>query len=1105
MECPKCHSVLDDNQTVCPVCHKVLLLECPNCHTIGESAVCSKCGYTLLVKCAKCSKINSTETSTCSKCKFPTATSLAYQECETDEFASIRVHFESLRKIRKLLKSQELYSKFFYKLKNLLIAQLKGVDCKFIIYGDNFVINMCKELSFATSSAKALRLAIKILNTFVDSNSKVYDEFAVPLGLTLTITKKSSEELQKLDRIENNVKLLTVKKGSKRYLKGMQLVLDQYVCDSVNKDYKTDSLYTMEDDGQTTMFYEVLLDSYVLPPSSETEEPSMSPVAQKNIIQKSQEEEKDIYSFKVFDINAKCHFTKVTSTSFIERLLTLDFKKNDKILSIRSEENSKVDNAELVKFFAEQGYRVLNVFCTEQLNYRPWGFFEALFKEYWQLSFYSGFNDLSSLPQNAIQRFKPLFDLLYAKPAKSMTPEDGRFGYMEHWNSFLRVLGNVVIIVDGFENLDDTTLQTLELYFDKYMNIKPVFIFETTKELSVHSKIKSLLRTPCYTEFTITKTSIDACLASLKSDATDFIQSFYYEKIKEKFNGSYLYFENAIKYLEESGTLLDFEDKLIIKNNKSVVIPNSIKDLYKSRIKIFNKNTDASLMLAYLSILGGRVDFKTFETLEIKDVARNAKMLADAGLCYVNENILYLNNYNILSNVIDTGLKKNASAFLCKSILSKLGKGLDDTVAFNIMGRLGCYNEEYLTLWKNSVFALKTGDYDAYLKNCLGFLALVEHISADISEEVIEENKKEVYNNILMCLYSYSPAKIYFIENILLIDAINQGDDEKIVKLSNLMLQGALITSNYTDALGLLHNILSRMKNPTLIVDGAVNTKFLLFSLVNIEILYNIGDYRACADLANEILAVLTPEILEKVKPASFSINLFVSHLLETLRLSAFAKLFLLDDDLDEFFAKVTNSLAADLPEKECIVAIRDYLSGKVYSTGNIEAYTPFSKVVFLILQEFTALEGDYKHFAQNIYQAKLLALDVQAKELELFCDLLIAYAYSKIGVPEKAEAIYNDVLLYAENSAMFMTIALAKYLLAKLRLEMGKPEETLLAINDTLAMLQKQENQAEIIYALFEKFYIDTVREQGLTSVDLEVEEQKLSPYADKLKRLLD
>ena len=55
MECPKCHSYVDDNQTVCPKCHKVLLLECPNCHTLGESAVCSTCGYTILVKCSKCS------------------------------------------------------------------------------------------------------------------------------------------------------------------------------------------------------------------------------------------------------------------------------------------------------------------------------------------------------------------------------------------------------------------------------------------------------------------------------------------------------------------------------------------------------------------------------------------------------------------------------------------------------------------------------------------------------------------------------------------------------------------------------------------------------------------------------------------------------------------------------------------------------------------------------------------------------------------------------------------------------------------------------------------------------------------------------------------
>ena len=44
------------------------------------------------------------------------------------------------------------------------------------------------------------------------------------------------------------------------------------------------------------------------------------------------------------------------------------------------------------------------------------------------------------------------------------------------------------------------------------------------------------------------------------------------------------------------------------------------------------------------------------------------------------------------------------------------------------------------------------------------------------------------------------------------------------------MLQGALISANYSDALSLLHNIFIRIPNPTLLVDGAINTKFLLLS-----------------------------------------------------------------------------------------------------------------------------------------------------------------------------------------------------------------------------------------------------------------------------------
>ena len=1087
MECPKWHTKLDDNQTVCPRCHKVLLLECPNCKNLSESAVCEKCGYTIVVKCSKCGKINPVTKEKCSKCGFPVKTSLAYQECESDDFASIIVKFGALKNIRRLLKSQELYSKFYYRLKNLLLAQLKGVDCKLIIYNDVFVINMNKELSFATSSNKAARLAIKVVNAFSELNNNIVEELSSPLNLSLTIVKKSSENLQDLIEYENNVKLLNIKKSNKKYLLGLKIILDQDVCDNIGKDYKTDSLYSIEENGRTIMFYEIVLDDYVLPPSKDDDE-NIAPVHKASLPKsKPENEEKDIYAFKVFDINAKCTFDRVPAASLLNRMSALDFANKDKILAIRGDCNLQPSSQDLVKFFESKDYKVLSVTCTESMNYKPWGFFDAVLRDFWGLSFHNKFNQGLD-----IKNHKALFDLLMFKPVKAMSPEDARFAYMEHIGKFLSSLQKTVILVEGFEYLDDTSIQTLELYFDRFKNIKTNFVFVTSSEHAVHTKIKGLLRTPCYTEITLKKSSIDSLLSTLKSDAADFIQSFYFEKIRENFDGSLLYFETALSYLKETNVLLDFDNKLIIKSHKSVILPSSLKDLYKAKIKHLSKNMDLSLILAYSAILSSRIDFQTLAALEIKDIEKNAKLLQDAGLARVIDGIIYINNYNLVSSVVLASLKKDILEFLCKNILAKIGKGLDDTSSITVMGKLSCFKEEYLLLWRNSQFGMNTGDYDAYLKNCLGFLSLVEHIG-DLDPEAVENNKKEVYSNILLCLYSYSPAKIYYIENLLLADAIKEGDDEKIVKLSNLMLQGALISSNYTDALSLLHNILSRMQQPVMLVDGAVNTKFLLLSLVNIEILYNIGDFRQCADTASEILDVLTPEILDKVKPASFSANLFVSHILETFRLAGFAKLYLLDKDLDEFFEKIKLSLNAELPEKDCILTVKDYLAGKEYAVSNIESASPFSKVIFLILQEISVLKDDYKRFAQNIYQAKLLAADLHQYEFELFCDLLIAYAYSKIGIPQKAQSIYTDVLNKAEKSAMFNTLALARYFAAKLKLASQKTDEAFLYINDTLAMLQKFNNQSKIIYALFEKLYIQAAQEQGFAAVDVESENQKL------------
>ena len=1082
MKCKKCKRDIPDNSTVCPHCRKVLALECPNCHSIGDSPVCTNCGYIILTKCSKCGKTVSTSAEKC-KCGFPVNNSIAYQECESDEFASVTISFTSLKQIRKILGTQELFTKFFFKLRNLLVAQFSGIEGKIINYNDVFVVNFNKELSFATSANKAVRFALKIANALSSLNLKVVEEFAIPLKLNISITKKLAVNLLKNSYINNNVKLLTVKKDENKYLKGMQIILDQYVRDEVDKDIKTDSLFTIEDNGLSLMFYEILLESYVIPPSASVNQepvvtiPKYDSCSEKTII-------KEENNFKVFDISAKCKFENSNAVKIFD-----NFNSN-KIISLRSLNYLGIKTSNIIDFYRQKKLRVLHIVCTEELNYTAWGIFQQIFREYYNLSLHNSF-----IPEDfSVKHFNVILDLLKNKPQKANTPEDARFAYIDTFCNFLATLKNCVILIENFEYIDDSTIQTLELFFDSFKNSGTSFVFTTNNDIALHSKIKGLLRNKLYTEYTLQNSGMEDILSKIKEEASDFINSFYFEKIKEYFNGSYLYFDAAIKFLKEKNVLISFENRLLLKNKKSVILPNNYEEIQRARLKQLGKDMDASMILAYSTYLGYRIGFEILSKLGIKDVETAVKKLCELEFAYCENNILYINNYNLIKPVIEASIKPQVNEFLSKNILANIASGLSETLLIFILGKLSIFKEEYLLLWKNSQLTMAVGDYDAYLKNCQGFLSLIEHISGNIAQIDIEANKKEVYQNILMSLYNYSPAKIYNIEKFLLEDAFEENNDEKISRLSNLMLQGALISANYTEAPTLLHNILSRLEKPTLIVDGAINTKFLLLSLINIEILFNIGEFGQCVETAKDILTILKPNLIDKIKPASFSTNLFVGHLMETFRLAAFAKLFLMDNEIEEFLELIKSALDTELPDKECILAIKDFISGKNYQTGNVECATPFAKVVYLILQEFENNATNYNVFAQNIYQAKLLAADIHQKQLEIFCEILIANSYANINCLQKAEKIYDDILNKAQKTSLFGVSIIAKYFIAKLYIKQEQVQKALLLVNDTLAILQNHNNQFKIMYFLFEKLFIEIAQNFELSNIDIEIEEQKLA-----------
>ena len=94
------------------------------------------------------------------------------------------------------------------------------------------------------------------------------------------------------------------------------------------------------------------------------------------------------------------------------------------------------------------------------------------------------------------------------------------------------------------------------------------------------------------------------------------------------------------------------------------------------------------------------------------------------------------------------------------------------------------------------------------------------------------------------------------------------------------------------------------------------------------------------------------------------------------------------------------------------------------------------------------------------------------------------------------------SVILTCFLYAMFNILVITKFLYACLN-QTSNREETLLFVNDGLALLRKYSNQAQILFALLQNLYINLAQEQELPMVDIETEQLKLKNLKETLKIL--
>ena len=96
-------------------------------------------------------------------------------------------------------------------------------------------------------------------------------------------------------------------------------------------------------------------------------------------------------------------------------------------------------------------------------------------------------------------------------------------------------------------------------------------------------------------------------------------------------------------FLLEKNVLVSFENRLLLKGNQSIMLPNTLEGLIKARLKHLSKDMDASMILAYSTYLGARMDFAMLTKLGIKDVAKSAEKLIDKGFAFCKNNVLHIN------------------------------------------------------------------------------------------------------------------------------------------------------------------------------------------------------------------------------------------------------------------------------------------------------------------------------------------------------------------------------------------------------------------------------------------------------------------------------
>lgn len=1025
MECPKCGNEVKESDKKCPYCNKVLQLECPVCHKFNRGTVCEECGNVIIVKCHQCGTPGP-NTGKCRKCGFPTMKSVIMNEAETEEYACLAITFPNLENLRPALKNKQIFNKFKKKLKQALFGYAKSQDNRAQAFGETYVIKYYKEFSFTSSVKKAVKSAIELLNKIGGISYKLKKSKKVRLHCKMTILKKTFETDTNEFNTGLNIKLIK-DNTEEKYTDGLQLITDQYINNIISREYTLEMIYSSQVGDELLMFYEFPLEDQIIPIVEEEKVSDNSILKGPKELPKLKIYDDDdqlneiLYGNKAIDISTEGQFLSVPAHEIFNTLN--DLLNAKAFIALKTTERRDLPTSDVLNYLKTKSQNVWHAVCKENSKYKPYDMFVDLFTSLLKVDLNQ--ENFSQAISSGISAFDTngLFTNLLNNNPPSEDNADATFtSYANALRDFLTKQKNVIIFIENFDLIDETSLKIINNFISSLVNAEELgltFVVTVRSEYSVYKSIPRLLHSPFYKEINVTKGEYSAFLDIVPDDISDIKDSFYISKLEERCSGSLIYFKNVIKYLRDTNVFITFEGKLMINAEKTIVYPGTVQELFTKRFTSLPENE--GLVVAYTILLNGKANIKMLAKLiEAEKFEEVIQSVVNKALVSIDEDIISIENYRIFRPALLKALTPEIKKILIENLNTKLGYS-----SYELLEILGQNEEKLEKIYEAAKTAVKFGDFNAFLNCAKLYFNLLEKLEVEDEDEEVYIRKNELYSILVNHLNRYPSTKVYSISRAILASATANKDDETIVNVSNLVLDSAIRGGDYVLAQQCIQNILTRILNPNLLVEGMDYTpQSVLYSCINAKVLFHLSRYSECIAICERIMDTFTPEFMDKLSASGLDKAQFNSYVMDIMTYGGLSMIITCDGVLQEFLDKAKNVFGSDILAGNYLLLLEKlYHNDEVDNNAGISSDV-ISIFISNIITAFKSYGEGFNTFAQNIYKAKMSVNNENLLAFSLICDLLIGYSYQKINLEnpvswKKTETIYEDVLRMAQKSGL--------------------------------------------------------------------------------------